>query len=102
VSILNLFLRFFDLILEEEFENKGNNKITELRTMLQRESQNSLGVIIIRISKVTSGAGTAHPSRTHEVNRVFSFIFMLCWSFVLFLLAIALSVLLRYTDYDYS
>jgi hypothetical protein len=24
-----------------EIENKGNNKITELRTILQRESQNS-------------------------------------------------------------
>jgi hypothetical protein len=35
-------------------------------------------------------------------TRVFSFICMFCWSFVLFLLAIALSVLLRYTDYDYS
>ena len=29
--------------MQEEFEdtNKGNNKITELRTILQRESQNS-------------------------------------------------------------
>jgi hypothetical protein len=26
---------------QEEFEDKGNNKITELRTILQRESQNS-------------------------------------------------------------
>jgi hypothetical protein len=27
--------------VEKEFENKGNNKITEVRTILQRESQNS-------------------------------------------------------------
>ena len=26
---------------QKTFENKGNNKITELRTILQRESQNS-------------------------------------------------------------
>jgi hypothetical protein len=29
------------LILGTEYLNKGNNKITELRTILQRESQNS-------------------------------------------------------------
>ena len=28
-------------ILSREIGNKGNNKITELRTILQRESQNS-------------------------------------------------------------
>ena len=39
-------LVFFFQILQEKFRlrsltNKGNNKITELRTILQRESQNS-------------------------------------------------------------
>jgi hypothetical protein len=29
--------------------NKGNNKITELRTILQRENQNSLGSIVIGV-----------------------------------------------------
>jgi hypothetical protein len=29
------------LFFAEEFEDKGNNKITELRAILQRESQNS-------------------------------------------------------------
>jgi hypothetical protein len=34
----------FDLAVKKRIvymENKGNNKITELRTILQRESQNS-------------------------------------------------------------
>jgi hypothetical protein len=29
------------MFIWEIFEDKGNNKITELRTILQRESQNS-------------------------------------------------------------
>ena len=47
----NYFVKFKDNVLEnaKEYEylssminiNKGNNKITELRTILQRESQNS-------------------------------------------------------------
>ena len=32
---------FFDPIGKTMLKNKGNNKITELRTILQRESQNS-------------------------------------------------------------
>ena len=29
------------VVLHHDFENKGNNKIIELRAILQRESQNS-------------------------------------------------------------
>ena len=38
-----LKLRFFsqNIINCNKYTNKGNNKITELRTILQRESQNS-------------------------------------------------------------
>jgi hypothetical protein len=39
-SNLKIVLRFLTVILVI-LENKGNNKITELRTILQRESQNS-------------------------------------------------------------
>ena len=33
--------QIFPPVSAYNFENKGNNKITELRTILQRESQNS-------------------------------------------------------------
>ena len=33
--------RHIESFISSEFVNKGNNKITELRTILQRESQNS-------------------------------------------------------------
>ena len=66
----------------------------------------------INTTDVTSGAGPAYPSGAPEFATVFSwgsccsifsFICMFCRSlFVLFLLAIVLSVLLRYTDSDYS
>ena len=59
---------------------------------------------------VTSGAGTAYPSGAPEFTpgfkwgscyAIFSFLCMFCSSlFVLFLLTIVLSVLLRYTDSD--
>jgi hypothetical protein len=38
----NIFSDFLCLRLSSMHINKGNNKITELRTILQRESQNSL------------------------------------------------------------
>jgi hypothetical protein len=37
ISTVSLYQQFLQLLLM----NKGNNKITELRTILQRESQNS-------------------------------------------------------------
>jgi hypothetical protein len=41
-QLLSLILRFYLLYFENMYLiNKGNNKITELRTILQRESQNS-------------------------------------------------------------
>ena len=33
--------RIFHVLFNQNFVNKGNNKITELRTILQRESQNA-------------------------------------------------------------
>jgi hypothetical protein len=44
ISQTFLLFRFFDIIVltdHDLFGNKGNNKITELRTILQRESPNS-------------------------------------------------------------
>ena len=55
---------------------------------------------------ITSGARTAHPSGAPEFTPVFSGVrvtrSLVLWvCFVLFLLAIVLSVLLRFTDSDY-
>ena len=65
----------------------------------------------INITGVTSGAGTAYPSGAPEFipgflwgscYSILSFMCMNCRSlFVLFLLAIELSALLRFTDSDY-
>ena len=39
--ILGFSVKFFFQPIYSDYANKGNNKITELRTILQRESQNS-------------------------------------------------------------
>ena len=66
----------------------------------------------INTTGATSGAGTAYPSGASEFNPgsyydssywIISFMCMFCRSlFVLFLLTIVLSVLLRFTDSDSS
>ena len=38
---MNIYKQIITVILHERFEDKGNNKVTEFRTILQRESQNS-------------------------------------------------------------
>jgi ribosomal protein S3AE len=43
-------------------ENKGNNKITELRTILQRESQNSL---VYKQTKSVNNRKTVKTVMTH-------------------------------------
>jgi len=65
----------------------------------------------MNMTGATSKAGTAYPSGAPEFTpgfkggscySIFSFMCMFCRSlFVLFLLAIVLSVLLRYADSDY-
>ena len=66
----------------------------------------------INTTNATRGAETAHSSGSHEFTpgfqwgscySIFSFMCMSCRSlFVLFLLAIVLSVLLQYTDSNYA
>ena len=65
------------------------------------------------MTDVTSGAGTAYPSGApefipgfsgvHATRSLVSYVCFVdrCFSFCTFLLAIVLSVLLRYTDSDY-
>jgi hypothetical protein len=40
-TVIIMCLKIFVLRSDISYLNKGNNKITELRTILQRESQNS-------------------------------------------------------------
>ena len=68
----------------------------------------------IDTTDATNGAGTAYPFETHAFTLSFSVVrvtrslfdvyvlLMFVCPFVLFFLVIALSVLRRYTDYDYS
>ena len=61
----------------------------------------------INTTGASSGAGTAYPSGARDFTPGFqwgscySFCSFMCMLFVLFLLAIVLSVLLRYTDFHY-
>ena len=52
---------------------------------------------LLTFPKLTS----SRPLLVSTCYYIFSFMYMFCLSFVLFLLTIVLSVLLRFTDYDY-
>ena len=62
------------------------------------------------ITRFTCGAGSTNPSGAHEFTPCFCGVLVIRFAvlcicfvcpFVLFLLTIVLSVLLRFTDYDY-
>jgi hypothetical protein len=108
-SVASLLAEALDLDLDRN--QKLWNIVSSERYILHM--QDAGGMLLINTTSATSGAGTHYPSGAPAFTPGFSGVCVTrslllyvcfvdhCLSFILFVLAIVLSVLLRYTDDDY-